>query len=481
MSEPNLIRVEGTERTFNRLKVLFVLLLPLAMSLMALSSVNVALPTIEQGLEASSGDVQWILSGYALSFGVALTPAGRLGDLMGRGTWFLVGLALFVLASIACALAPSPLLLNAGRIVQGLGAGLFSPQVTGMITQYFQGRGRARAFSMFGLVISASVAVGPVLTGAIIGWLGPEWGWRWAFLINLPLGVLGIVLGLAWFPFETERRRRSRPADQPSARLDLDPMGMVLLTVAILCLMYPFMAHAAWAWALLPVAPVLLWAWVRWERRYLDGGREPMVDLRLFDFHSFRNGMLVSGVMFLGVASTFAVAAVYVQSGLHVPALQAGLMGLPNAVASAFSAVWSVKYVMTAGRRLVVWMLGLMALGTALSIAVILGGLSWWWLAATLTLNGFGMGAIGSANQTLSMEDVPPRHGGTAGGIKQTVERIGAALGNAMITGILFGMVGGGLGWNLAFAGAFAGIVVCVLAAMAIAVHDEREHRIRRA
>ena len=95
-TDPNLIRVEGTDRTFNRIKVLFVLLLPLAMSLMALSSVNVALPTIEQGLDASSGDVQWILSGYALSFGVALIPAGRVGDVLGRGSWFLTGLALFV-------------------------------------------------------------------------------------------------------------------------------------------------------------------------------------------------------------------------------------------------------------------------------------------------------------------------------------------------------------------------------------------------
>lgn len=476
-TDPNLIRVEGTDRTFNRIKVLFVLLLPLAMSLMALSSVNVALPTIEQGLDASSGDVQWILSGYALSFGVALIPAGRVGDVLGRGSWFLTGLALFVLASIACALAPTPLLLNAGRIVQGLGAGLFSPQVTGMITQYFTGRGRARAFSMFGLVISASVAIGPVLTGAVIGAVGPEWGWRWAFLFNLPLGVLGIILGLIWFPFETERRRRHGQVAR-AGRLDLDPVGMAVLTVAILCLMYPFMAHARWAWALLPAAPVLLWGWVVWERRYLARGREPMVDLRLFDFHSFRNGMLVSGVMFLGVASTFAVAAIYLQSGLHVSALHAGLLGLPNAVVSAYSAVWSVKYVMTMGRRLVVWMLAIMALGTGLSILVILLGLPWWLLAVTLALNGFGMGAMGSANQTLSMEDVPPRHGGTAGGIKQTVERIGAALGNAVITGVLFGMVGAGLDWNLAFAGSFAAIVVCVLAAAAIAVYDEREHRV---
>ncbi|MDO5534230.1 MAG: MFS transporter [Propionibacteriaceae bacterium] len=479
MSDPNIIRVPGTERTFHRLKVLFVLLLPLAMSLMALSAVNVALPTIELSLDATPSDVQWILSGYALALGVTLIPAGRAGDVLGRGSWFVVGLVLFVVASLACGLAPTPFLLNVGRIVQGIGAGIFSPQVTGMIQQYFTGQGRAKAFAMFGLVISASVAVGPVLTGAIIQALGPEDGWRWAFFIYIPIGVLAVALALAWFPFETERQRRSPAADAPrAARLDLDPVGTLLLTVAILALMYPFMAHQAWAWWLLPLAPVVLWLWVRWERRYAARGHEPMVDMTLFGFRSFRNGMLVSGVMFLGIASTFAVLALFLQNGLHVPAVAVGLVGLPNAVLSAYASWWSVKYVLTHGRRLIFWMLVLMAIGIVLSMAVALAipaGAPWWLLGGTLALNGFAMGAIGSANQTLSLQDVPHVHGGTAGGIKQTVERIGAALGNAMIVGIFFGFVSAG--WTTAFVAAYAAVTVCILAAAAIATFDERQHR----
>lgn len=478
MSDPNIIRVHGTDRTFHRLKILFVLLLPLGMSLMALSSVNVALPTIEVGLGATPGDVQWILSGYALALGVSLIPAGRAGDVLGRGTWFVVGLLLFLLASLACGLAPTPLFLNAARIVQGLGAGIFSPQITGMIQQYFTGQGRAKAFAMFGLVISASVAVGPVLTGAIIQALGPEDGWRWAFFIFIPIGLLAVLLALAWFPFETERKRRLGVSGERGA-LDLDPFGSVLLTLAILALMYPFMAHAAWAWWLLPAAPVLAWLWVRWERWYAGRGRAPMVDMSLFAYRSFRNGMLVSGTMFLGIASTFAVLAIFLQSGLGVAAIAVGLMGLPNAIVSAYSSIWSVKYVLSHGRRLIVLMLLLMALGTLLSVGVALlypMGAPWWLLAGTLTLNGFAMGAVGSANQTLSMQDVPPEHGGTAGGIKQTVERIGAALGNAMVVGIFFGLIP--LGWTVAFAGAYLVIVLCILGAAFLAVFDERQHRV---
>lgn len=479
MSDANIIRVQGTDRVFHRMKILFVVLLPLAMSLMALSSVNVALPTIELGLGATPGDVQWILSGYALALGVSLIPAGRAGDVLGRGTWFIVGLLLFLVASLACGLAPTPLFLNGARIIQGLGAGIFSPQVTGMIQQYFSGQGRAKAFAMFGLVISASVAIGPVLTGAIIQAIGPEDGWRWAFFIFFPIGLLAVILAFAWFPFETERLRKLGASGEAGQKLDLDPIGSLLLTLAILCLMYPFMAHAAWAWWLLPAAPVLAWLWVRWERRYDARGGAPMVDMNLFAYRSFRNGMLVSGTMFLGIASTFAVLAIFLQNGLGVAAIAVGLMGLPNAIVSAYSSVWSVRYVMTHGRRLIVLMLLLMALGTLLSIGVGLLqplGAPWWLLAGTLALNGFAMGAIGSANQTLSMQDVPPEHGGTAGGIKQTVERIGAALGNAMVVGAFFGLVP--LGWTVAFVGAYLAIVLCIVGAAFLAVLDERQHRV---
>lgn len=474
--DPSLIRVAGTDRVYHRGRILIVLLLPLAMSLMALSSVNVALPTIEAGLNATPTDVQWILSGYALAFGVCLIPAGRAGDVLGRGSWFVIGLALFVVASLVCGLAPDPVFLNGARIVQGLGAGVFSPQITGMIQQYFTGASRARAFATFGLAISASVAIGPVLTGAIIQAVGPGTGWRWAFFIYLPIGLAAIVLALAWFPFDTERRRRV--SGRPGGRLDLDPVGMLILTASILCVMYPFMAHALWAWVLLPLGPLLAWTWVRWERRYAASGHAPMVDLALFGYRSFRNGMLVSGVLFLGIASTFAVLAIYLQSGLHATAIQAGLIGLPNAIVSAYASMWSLKYVLTHGRRLVVWMLLLMVLGLLASIGVVLAlplGMPWWMLAATLSLNGFAMGVIGSANQTLAMQDVPAVNGGTAGGIKQTVERVGAALGNAMVIGLMFALVG--VNWTVAFAGAYALITACVLSATALAVMDERHHR----
>lgn len=460
------------------MRILGVLLLSMAMSLMAVSSVNVALPTIELSLDANSTDLQWILAGYALAFGVGLVPSGRAGDVLGRGTLFVTGAAIFTVASLACGLAPTALILNLARVAQGLGAALFSPQVTGMIQQYFVGGGRARAFALLGLIVSASVAVAPVLAGAVIELVGPESGWRWAFLSYLPLGVAAIVLGLLWFPFETERRRRVDPVLR-ARKIDLDPIGTVLLVLGVLAVMYPFMAGNRLAFILLAVAPVLLWAWVKWENRYFRRGGEPLVDLRLFRFRSFRNGLLVSGAVFLGVTSTFAVVALFLQSGLGVDAFRTGLVGLPNAIASGFTAIYTARFVLNRGRVLLVVAISMILAGILLSILVawLIGayGISFWWLAPTLMLNGAGMGVVGSANQTLSMLEIPMEHGGTAGGFKQTVERITTALGNAVITGIFFAVAAAG-SWSGGVVLAFSAIAICLIAAIGLAVMDMRQH-----
>ncbi|MDO5677158.1 MAG: MFS transporter [Propionibacteriaceae bacterium] len=484
MTDRNAITAPGTDRVFHRMKILAVLLLSMAMSLMAISSVNVALPTIRLGLDATEQDIQWVLAGYALSFGVTLIPAGRAGDVLGRGSWFVVGAAIFTVASLACGLAPNAFLLNAARLAQGVGAGIFSPQVTGMIQQYFSGGGRAKAFAALGLTISASVAAGPIIAGAIIDAAGPETGWRWAFFGYLPIGLACVVLSLFWFPFVKERARRvaRRNPDVPdptAVKVDLDPIGSLLLTATVLAVMYPFMARQGWAWWLLLAAPLLLAAWWKWERRYAAVGREPLVDLDLFKYRSYRNALLVAGAAFMGLTSTFAVVAIFLQTGHGVSALHSGLIGLPNAILSAFTSIWTVRFVMTRGRRLVVVALSILLTGILTSILVVWAmqqfGISFWWLAGPLGLIGGAMGAFSSANQTLSMIDIPVQHGGTASGLKQTVERITTALGNAAITGVFFAFVAVG-DWTVGFMGAFAGIAVCILLALMLAIFDERQH-----
>ncbi len=482
-----IIPVEGTDRVFRRSRVLTVLLIPLAMSLMAVSSINVALPTIEVGLGATSSDLQWVLAGYALTFGVVLIPAGRMGDVLGRGSVFLAGVVVFTLSSLACGLADTPLQLNAARFVQGIGAGLFGPPTIGMIQQYFTGVARARAFALFGIAVSASVAVAPVLAGALIQVVGPENGWRAVFFLNVPLGVLGLGLGLAWFPFSQERaalaRRRRGPAPgAPSrTRADLDPVGGALAASGVLAVMWPFLTReGGLSWALVPLGLAILALWLRWERRYKAAGRNPMVDLGLFSHHSFTHGTAVSAALFLGFTSVFAVLAIHLQSGLGVGALATGLVGLPNAVMSAVASWWGGRHALTRGRRLVVVGLATIVAGVLVSAFIVTmvssRGWSFWWLAVPLSAVGWGMGVTTSCNQTLAMEDIPPSAGGTAGGVKQTAERIGTAVGTAVVTAVFFSVTASSSS-EQGFVWAYLLVACFITVSLLLALADQRRAR----
>lgn len=487
------ITAPGTDRTFSRARIMVVMLIPLAMSLIAVSSINVALPTISVGLGASSSDLQWVLSGYALTFGIALIPSGRIGDAMGRGSLFVVGLVVFSAACLTAGLAPSALILNLARLVQGVGAGMFSPQTSGMIQHYFKGVERAKAFALFGMVVSVSVAVGPVLAGFVISLFGPAEGWRYTFLFNVPLGLLGIAAAAVWLPFSEERQRRIEKLERRAAvqagdtsavapsTIDLDPIGAILIALAVLSIMLPFMSHDnPWMWGLVVIGIGLLVVWYRWERRYAAKEREPLVNLGLFTYQSFSLGTAASGIQFLGATSVFVIVALYLQNGLGASALTTGLITLPNAAASMVAAGWAGKRVVSQGRKIPVEALSLVITGvvSAAVLVWVIGtlGVSQWWLMVPLAVMGFGQGAMGASNQTLSMHDVPAIYGGTAGALKQTVERIGTAIGTAMITAVFFATASSA-GWESGFAAAFAVITVILLCALAVARIDERIHR----
>src|SRR5690554_5629254 len=213
-----------------RWRILVVILMAIIMSLISVSVVNVALASIQDGLNASQSDIQWVLSGYALTFGVVLVSAGRAGDLMGRGGIFILGVVIFTLASVAAGLALDADWVNGARFVQGVGSGFMNPQALGMIQQYFKGSERGRAFGFFGTTVGVSVAIGPVIGGLLIQLGGLEIGWRLTFLINVPVGLLTIVLALLWFP----RPLIHKPKLQEHKGLSsLDPIGALLLGLEI--------------------------------------------------------------------------------------------------------------------------------------------------------------------------------------------------------------------------------------------------------
>lgn len=407
------------------------------MVLLDVSIVNVALRSIEAGLHTSSDQLQWVLSGYALTFGLLLVPAGRLGDARGRRTMFIVGLALFTAASVGCGVAQTGTWLVIARLIQGLAGGLLTPQISALIQQLFTGPERGKAFGLFGAAIGISTAVGPLLGGLLISAFGTTDGWRYVFFVNLPIGIVLIPVALRLLPGATD--------DQHGHRHDYDLVGVVLLGAGVTLLLLPFMQeqqwHSATKWLLLPAAAATVALFVTWEVRYRNRGREALVDLTLFTRRSFSYGTAMITVYFAGFTPLFFVVTLLLQLGYNYSALLAGAATVPFALGSGLAATVGGRVVHRFGRPLVLLGLVLVAVGyTGVVIA------TWavpdrrigWAILVPLLVGGIGSGLVIAPNQTLTLSDVPVRQAGTAGGLLQVGQRIGSAVGIAAVGSVFF-------------------------------------------
>ncbi|MGX6608372.1 MFS transporter [Micromonosporaceae bacterium Da 78-11] len=454
----------------NRWRALSVALVAGFMTLLDVSIVNVALPSIRADLELSSGELQWVLSGYALTFGLLLVPAGRFGDARGRRNVFLVGLAVFTLASVTAGLATGALFLIVARLVQGAAAGVVNPQVSGLIQQLFEPKERARPFGLLGAVIGISTAVGPLLGGLLIQVFGAEQGWRWIFFINVPIGIAAIVLGHRWIPARAPENR---------SRESLDPVGVGLLGVGVLLVLLPLVQERAWPgpgkWLLAVAGLLVLAGFVIWERRFGRAGTA-VVDLGLFRVRSYALGSLIGLLYFAGFTTIFFIYTLYLQSGLHYSALLAGLAVTPFAVGSAAASALGGRIVNRFGRPLVAIGLALVAAGLAatdLALHAVPGSHAGWAAALPLLIAGIGSGLVISPNQTLTLAEVPVERAGSAGAVLQTGQRIGTAMGIAAVGALFFARLADtGGDWGRAFRTSLWVTVGFVVIALAAALVD---------
>jgi EmrB/QacA subfamily drug resistance transporter len=460
-----------------RWQALAVCLTAAFMTLLDTSIVNVALPSVQRGLGASTAELSWVMSGYALTLGLSLVPAGRLGDMRGRRRTFLTGLALFTLASAACGLSTGAGWLVLFRLVQGASAGLIAPQTSALIQQMFQGPERARAFGLMGSTIGISTAVGPLAGGLLIEAAGGPEAWRWVFYVNLPLGAAVFCAGLRLLP---------RSPGSPGRRECFDVPGVLLLGSGVLALMLPLVQEQQWhgrlKWALLPAGAGLLAAFRAWERRQVRHERAPLVDLRLFQLRSFSLGALLSLVYFGGFTTLFFVYTLFLQNGLGYGALAAGLSSMPFAAGSALGAAAGGRLVVRFGRRLVIAGLCTVTAGMLGAVAAVhwVPGRGVAWAAALpLLVAGIGSGLTISPNTTLTLSLVPVRRGGAAGGVLQTAQRIGSAAGVAVVGSVYFAHLGRHGAPATALQYGLLTSVAIILLALSLAYADLRERRVR--
>lgn len=455
-----------------RWRVLAVSLVVGFMSLLDVTIVNVAVPSIRAGLETSTATVQWVVSGYALAFGMTLVAGGRLGDAHGRRRMMTIGLIGFVASSAAVGLAPDAASIVVARLLQGASAGLLTPQNSGLIQQLFRGPERGRAFGMFGFTVAVASAAGPLIGGALIALLGEEDGWRSLFLINVPIGLVALVL-----------IRRLVPDNDVGAEAEKDPrvdlVGALLLGLAVLSILYPLISLEGGAG--LPLVgllalPALAWAFVRWERQTVRRARPPLLDVSLLrGLPGYANGLLVGTLYFTGFTGIFLVLSVHLQEGEGFSPIGAALLMTPFAVGAATTSPLAGRLVGRIGRRVTLVALGVMMTGTALAAVLVTQPTDrlWWTLAPAMLLAGIGGGGVVSPNFTLTLAEVPPQMGGAAGGALQTGQRVGSALGAALLMTV-YQAVGAVSSAPVAARAALLTALVVLSAAFAAAVRSWR-------
>jgi EmrB/QacA subfamily drug resistance transporter len=412
---------------------LTVVLIASFMDLLDITIVNVALPSIQRHLHAGYSQLQWVVAGYALAFAVVLITGGRLGDIFGRKRLFLIGMAGFTVGSALCGTAVSPDMLIASRFLQGAMAALMIPQVLAIIQVTFPPQERGKVFGVYGGVAGSASVAGPILGGLLVQWNLAGWDWRPIFLVNLPVGVAGLVA--AWFVV------RESTAEGVT-RLDLP--GVALATIAIGMLVYPLteghdLGWPAWTFAVMAGSVPVFALFVLYQRARKDS---PLVVLSLFRIRSFAAGLGVALLFWVAFGGFFITWMLYMQAGLGWSPLHAGLTAIAFAVPTASAAGASVQFLTPRfGRK--VLLAGALATAAGFGLYLYLSarygtGIHSWQMIAPLAVNGIGFGLIVAPLIDLVLSGVPRQHAGSASGLVNTVQQLGVAFGIALLGTIFF-------------------------------------------
>lgn len=431
----------------------------LAVALIIVDStiVNVAIPAIVEDLGISSTQVQWVQEAYTLVFASLLLLFGSLADRIGRRRLLLIGVALFSLSSVAAAFAPTGDLLILARLVQGVGGAMMLPSTLSLLNATFRGRERGIAFAVWGSTIGGMAAVGPLLGG----WLTTDFSWRWAFGINVPLGII-IAIGVLWAVAESR--------EEASGRLDL--VGAALSVVLFGTLVFgliegrtlgwwtaedPFtLGSWTWPWDLspVPVAFVLtilaLVGFIAWARHRSRQGRSTLLDPKLFSITTFRSGNVAALVVALGEFGIILSLPIWLQFVLGFDALQTGLiliaLAVGSFVASGFAGASSGKL-----NPVVIVRVGLAAeiIGVVWVGLVVGPDAIWGWLIPALFVYGFGVGLATAQLTGVILQDVPVELSGQGSGTQSTARQVGSALGIAILGTVLFTSTAGILSSSL--------------------------------
>ncbi|MFD3499187.1 MFS transporter [Streptomyces sp. NPDC058676] len=405
------------------------------MDLLDVTIVNVAVPSIQDDLGAGYAAIGWVTAGYTLGFAAGLITGGRLGDIYGRRRMLVIGIAGFTAASLLCGIAATPGVLIGARVLQGVLAAMMIPQVLSIIHVTFPPAERGKVFGVYGAVGGLALISGPVLGGLFVEADLFGLGWRPIFLVNVPIGILGIFAALAVI-------RESR-SEHP---LRLDITGMVLSTASVLLLVFPLVQGReldwpAWTFAMMAGSAVVFAAFLSYERRLVARGGTPLIVLDLFRSRSFAGGFSVNLVFNVAYGVFFLMWTLYMQVGLGWSAIHAGLTGIPFFIGMAAAAGMALQTLTPRFGRKVLFLGGvLLVLGSLLFTLVAdrYGtGVASWQMGVPLLVMGMGAGYVIAPVIDFALTDVPNESAGSASGTFNTTQQLGNSIGIALL-GVVF-------------------------------------------
>jgi EmrB/QacA subfamily drug resistance transporter len=418
---------------------LLVLLSATFMTILDSFIVNVAIPSIEVELEPSQSQIQLVVASYTLTYAAGLMASGRLGDRFGHRTVFTVGMALFVMASLGCGIAPTIDALLVARAAQGVAAALMVPQVLTLLGTLFGGSGRARAFRWFGITLGLASGTGQIIGGALIDLNALGLGWRSCFLINIPIGLAALAAS-----------RRTLPASAENGDRHLDLVGAVVITSAMAALVLPLIEGRQQGWPLwtfvsFGAAAVLFVLFGANARRLTRLGGAPLIDVQVLTNVPLMTGMATVMVFYSAVASFSLVLSIYLQQG----------RGLGPFASGAVFSITVVGFLVTtfAGRRVTtalgrhsltvgaaVIAFGHLGMGSAVVAIGTDGALPW--LFAPMLVTGAGTGLVMVPLVSTMLARVDPTLAGTASGLYSSGQQLGNTIGVALIGIVYFGTTG---------------------------------------
>lgn len=428
VAESSSVTVASVDRKW---RTLIIVCVAIFMLLLDITIVNVALPKIQRSLDASFTDLQWVVDAYSLLLASVVLNAGSLGDLLGRKRVFLTGVVLFTIASALCGAATTPLFLNLARGAQGIGGAIMFAVSLALLSQEFHGKERGTAFGIWGATIGAAVAIGPLVGGALTEWAG----WRWIFLVNLPIGAACLLAGM-----------RVLHESRDEGHGGIDWAGQATLSAGLFGLVLGLLRGNDSGWSssrvvgLLAGAVAALVAFGIVELRQ----ENPMFDVRLFRVPAFAGAQIVAFTISSAMFAQFLYLTLYLQNILRYSPLQAGLRFLPLSMISFFIAPLSGRL---SARIPIRVLLGTGMLLVALALYLMDGvrvSSGWTTLLAGFLVGGVGIGMVNPPLATTAVSVVPPQRAGMAAGVNNTFRQVGIATGIAGLGAIFSASYGAG-------------------------------------